>query len=102
MAGDAGQDQCFRAAITADEASLSPAALARSLQFQGQVRREHEPWPPAPAIWRRGPPREQGHVAAIATAVAGDQASALDLVHEHVAEFPRDAFVLSRTTASTA
>ncbi|MFN0147205.1 MAG: hypothetical protein ACKVT1_11900, partial [Dehalococcoidia bacterium] len=40
--------------------------------------------------------REQRHVAAIAAAIDGDGAGAVALIHEQMAEHPRDAFLLSQ------
>lgn len=99
LAAEAEAEACFRAAREEDPGfALAHIAEARLLQFRGRFAEAREAAEraqlAAPGVSRR----ERQHVACIATAVAGDPQGALARVREHLAEFPRDAFVLSQAT----
>lgn len=99
LSGNAGADELLAAAVAADEGfALAQAALARAEQFRGQVAPARTRAARARALAASLTARERGHVEAIAVAVEGNNARALELVREHVREFPRDAFVLSQAS----
>ena len=96
LSADIGAPEAFEAAVDADEGfALGYAGLARIRQLRG------EPAEAKDLIHRAGelanglPRRERQHVAAMASIINDDLDAALAGVREHIAEFPRDAFVLA-------
>ncbi len=99
LAGGAGAEEHLQAAVELDQGfALAHVALARTLQFRGDLAGAKAAVARAQQIAPSLTPREQGHVAVLATAIAGDPAGALSQVRTHIAAFPRDAFVLSQAT----
>jgi len=98
LSGNAESDACLEEAISLDEGfALAQIALARSEQFRGLIPQARERAARARALVGGVSARERGHVGAIATAIElGGGPEALAMVKEHVAAFPRDAFVLSQ------
>ncbi|MGD9933233.1 MAG: tetratricopeptide repeat protein [Dehalococcoidia bacterium] len=95
LAYNSGAEDALRDALKHDPAfALAHITLARQLQVTGNIpdaAREKEAAQAAvPAATRR----EQQHVAAISRAMDGDGPGATALVREHLAEFPRDAYLL--------
>jgi tetratricopeptide (TPR) repeat protein len=97
LAGNAPAETTFDAAIAADDGfALAYVGKARLAQFRGaaaeakaNIARAREL---APAATRR----EQQQIEAVGVAIDGNSARSLELVHEHLAEFPRDAYVASQ------
>jgi hypothetical protein len=97
LAGDAGIESALERAVAADEGfALAHIALARNLQFRGQVAEARASAARARELAGSATRRERQHVEAIATAIDGDPPKALDLIREHLSEFPRDAFALTQ------
>ena len=99
LSANAGAEAAFDRAIGADEGfALAHIGRARSLQLQGRGAEAREVSGRARALTAGSTARERGHVEALAIAVEGDAARALSAIGEHLAEFPRDAMVLSPAT----
>jgi tetratricopeptide (TPR) repeat protein len=99
LAAEAEAEACFREARLEDPGfALAHIAEARMLQFRARPAEAREAADRALQVVGGATRRERQHVEAIATAVAGDPRGALEKVRAHVAEFPRDAFVLSQAT----
>jgi hypothetical protein len=89
----------FEAALALDpEFALAEIGRARCLATYGLGAEARAAAARARALAARGNPREQGHVAALALAVEGRGAEALDAIKTHLREFPRDALVLQPAT----
>jgi hypothetical protein len=90
-----GADRCFQMAIDADpNFALAHIALARTQQLRLQPLEARATATRARALLRGVTARERGHVEAIARAIDGDTAGALEAVKTHCATFRRDALVL--------
>jgi hypothetical protein len=99
LSANAGAEASFDRAIAADPTlALAHAGRARSLQLQGRMGDAREVAGRARALVAGVTARERAHVEALAIAVEGDAPRALAAIREHVAEFPRDAMVLSPAT----
>lgn len=97
LAAQAGAEDHLRRAVEADEGfALGQIALARAEQFRGQIAGARARAARTRALAENTTPRERGHVAAVAAAIEGNPAAALDLTRAHLKDFPRDAFVLSQ------
>jgi tetratricopeptide (TPR) repeat protein len=95
QAANAGAAAALQEAIAADAGfALAYIALANALRFQGQLADAKQQAARARELVAGGTRREQQHVEALATAIAGEASRARTLVQEHLAEFPRDAMVL--------
>ena len=98
-----GADQFFASALEADpELSLAHVGRALLAAVQGDastaraaVARARETVPPAT-------PRERRHVEAVSAFIAGETARGLDLVDEHVKDFPRDAMLVNQASSAIA
>ncbi|WP_419930509.1 tetratricopeptide repeat protein [Candidatus Poriferisodalis sp.] len=96
LSAEAGVEECLSEAIAADpDFALPHAALARHHQLY--VRPAEARASAETAVWlsRGATPREQQHVEIVRLLVAGQARDALDLIRQHVAEYPRDAFALA-------
>ena len=97
LAAEAPAEARFREAREEDPGfALAHAGEARMLQFRGKGREAREAITRATAVASNASRREQSHVAMLATAIGGDSPAALAALHEHLAEWPRDAFLLSQ------
>jgi pentatricopeptide repeat protein len=91
--------ETLQRAVDADPGFALPyAALARQLQYQGQMKEARAALEQAKALSAGTSRREQGHIAAIASCMEQDGETALAFVKEHVAEYPTDAWVLYQAT----
>jgi tetratricopeptide (TPR) repeat protein len=91
-----GADAAFEDALAIDPGlALAAIGLARTHQIHGRIPEAKAAAARARALAGGLSRRERQHVEAIGTLLDGDAAGALAAVHEHVAEFPRDAIVLS-------
>ena len=96
LAADTGAPEAFEDAVEADEGfALGYAGLARIRQLRGQPAEAKELVRRAGELASGLPKRERQHVAAMSSIINDDLETALASVKEHVAEFPRDAFVLA-------
>jgi hypothetical protein len=95
IANGAFGDRYLRDAVDADEGfALAHVALARQLQFQGDMPGARAALERAKALTGGINRREQQHVATIAACMESGTEAALAMVREHVAEWPTDAWVL--------
>lgn len=96
LAAHDGAEECFARAVAADpDFALGHIGRARSLQLAG---RGADAWAAAALGQAREAAldrRERRHVEALSLAVAGQGARALEIIREHLAEFPRDAMALA-------
>lgn len=92
----AGADRAFEEALAADPGfALAAIGLARTHQLHGRIPEAQAAGARARALTGGLSRRERQHVAAIGTLLDGDPRGALAAVRAHVAEFPRDALVVS-------
>lgn len=90
-----GLDRKFAEAVAADEGfALAHAALAVVYQLRGNLTEAKACAARAQSLAEGVSRRERQHVAIIATIMAGEGARALELIREHLQEFPRDALLL--------
>ena len=95
LAFNDGAEALLEQAVTADEGfALARIALARQIQLLGKVKEANAHSERALADVAGATRRERQHVTAVATAISGDPFAAMGLMREHLAEFPRDAYVL--------
>jgi tetratricopeptide (TPR) repeat protein len=91
-----GADRAFEDALAADPGfALAAIGLARTHQVHGRIPEAQAAGARARTLAAGLSRRERQHVAAIGTLLDGDARGALAAVRAHVAEFPRDALVLS-------
>jgi tetratricopeptide (TPR) repeat protein len=96
LSANIGAEALLDAALASDpEFALAHIARARLLAVQARVAEAREAAAAARALRDRVTAREARHVETIALAIEGKGPQAMALVEEHVAEFPRDALVLS-------
>lgn len=99
LAGIAGADVSLGLATQADPGwSLPHIAQARALFLEGEVARAREAAGRARSLAEGGTAREQGHVHALALAIEGKPAQALETTLAHLRDHPRDAMVLAPAT----
>ncbi|MBA4181942.1 MAG: tetratricopeptide repeat protein 38 family protein [Anaerolinea sp.] len=97
LASDAPAEATFDLALEADAGfAMAHAAKARLAQFRGAFTEARSGIAKARELAARATHRERQHIEIIAAAVEGDPARSLELLHEHLRDFPRDAFVLSQ------
>lgn len=96
LTANAGAEECQRQAIALDPGfALAEIALARHLHLHARPTDARAAADRARALAASLTPRERGHVEAVALAVHGQGARALEAVRTHIAEYPRDALPLS-------
>jgi len=96
-----GADESFASATAADEGFALPHAGAALLAlFQGDGAAARSAIGRARELAAGATRRERQHVEALSALVAGETARGLDLVDEHVAEFPRDALLVNQASSS--
>lgn len=99
LTANVGAEEHLGRALAADpKFVLAQAALARALLLSAKVPLAREHAARARELARGATPREIGHVNALALAIDGNPAGALDATRTHLAEYPRDALVLSQAT----
>ena len=99
LSANAGADESFERALTLDSGlALAHIGHARSLQLQARMAEARAAAKRAQSLVAGLTPREQVHIAALGLAVDGDAARALPAIRAHLADFPRDAMVLSPAT----
>jgi tetratricopeptide (TPR) repeat protein len=96
-----GALEAFDQAIASDPGfALAHTAKAQTLLRAADVAAAQQSMATAKSLAANLPAREASHIAFFETYIAGHADAALDLLRRHLAEWPRDAFVLS-TTAFT-
>jgi len=97
----AGAEACFAAAVEADEGlALAHGGGALVAVVQGDAATARAAAETARRTVAGATRRERQHVEALYALVGGDTARGLDLVDEHVAEFPRDALLVNQTSSA--
>jgi tetratricopeptide (TPR) repeat protein len=98
-----GAEDCFAAALTADE-NLALAHVGRALlaAVQGDGATARAAAGRARETAAGATRRERQHAEAVNAFVAGETARGLALVDEHVAEFPRDAMLVNQASSAIA
>jgi len=99
LSANAGADLSFERAIALDPGlAVAHIGRARSLQLQARMPEARDAAKRARSLVNGLTRREQDHVEALGLAVDGDAARALPAIRAHLADFPRDAMVLSPAT----
>jgi tetratricopeptide (TPR) repeat protein len=97
----AGAEQCFAAALQADDAlAVAHAGAAILATVHGDAATARAAAGRARAAVTGATRRERQHVDALGTLIAGDTPRGLDLVEEHVKEFPRDALLVNQASSA--
>ncbi len=93
----AGAEDCFAAAVEADEGlAVAHAGSALVAVAQGDAPTARAAVGRARAAVAGATRRERQHVEALSALVGGETTRGLDLVDEHVREFPRDALLANQ------
>lgn len=96
LSANIGAEALLDAALTSDpEFALAHIARARLLQVQARTPEAREAAAAARALRGRVTAREARHIETVALAIDGAGPQAMALLEEHIAEYPRDALVLS-------
>ena len=96
LSANAGAEARLDRALAADpDFALAHIAKARLFQVQARIAEAKAEAAAARALADRVTPREARHIEAIALAIDGNGPGAMAMLEEHVAEYPRDALVLS-------
>ena len=96
LSANVAADAQLERAVAADpDFALAQIARARLLQLQARIPEARALAERAERLAKHSSARERRHIAAIACAIRGEAGTALSLVREHAAEFPRDALPLS-------
>jgi tetratricopeptide (TPR) repeat protein len=99
LAAEGPAEACFREARLEDPGfALAHIAEARLLQFRGLPAEARAAAERAHQVASGATTRERQHVDCLATAIAGDPRGALAKLRDHLADYPRDALVLSQAT----
>jgi len=97
----AGAEECFAAAVGADDGlALAHAGTAIFASVQGDARTARAAIARAGERTAGATRREQQHVTALAALVSGETERGLGLVEEHVREFPRDALLVNQASSA--
>ena len=103
LAYEPGAEDCFTAALAADEhLALAHVGLALLAAVQGDGATARAAAGRARETTAGATRREQQHAEAVHAFVAGETARGLALVDEHVAEFPRDAMLVNQASSAIA
>ncbi len=93
-----GAEELLQQALDADEGfALAHAALATMHMFRNRVPQAKASISRARELSRGATRREQGHVNAVEAFINGPGPRALDLIQEHVKDFPRDMLLIRIT-----
>ena len=93
----AGAEECFAAAVGADEGlAVAHAGTALVAVAQGDAATARAAVGRARATVAGATRRERQHVEALSALIGGETTRGLDLVAEHVKEFPRDALLVNQ------
>jgi hypothetical protein len=96
LSANTGAEALLDAALAADpEFALAHIARARLLQVQARLPEAKAAAAAARGLRERVSARERGHIDAIALAIDGAAAQAMARLEAHIAEYRRDALVLS-------
>lgn len=97
LSGEAGAEAAIEAALKEDGSfALAHVAAARQAQFLGDMAAAKAGKERAQVLAGGVTARERRHIAAMSAAIDGDGDGAVALIREQLAEYPRDAFLLSQ------
>ena len=97
----AGADECFAAAVQADDRlAVAHAGIALGAAVQGDATTARAAAGRARETVEGATRRERQHAEAVSALIAGETARGLALVEEHVAEFPRDALLVNQASSA--
>ncbi len=100
MAATPGMDTAFQKSVEADENfALGHISLARAKQLLGRGHEAKAPLARAKELAASASPREQSQIAIFEKILTGQGAAALDAIHVHMKEWPRDAMALAPATS---
>lgn len=95
LAADAGVEATLTNTINEDpQFALAHAALARYHQMRGRSKLARRAIVEAETLVANASTRERQHVAILQLLINGDMQGSLTLTHEHLRDYPRDAFAL--------
>jgi hypothetical protein len=96
LSANFGAEALLDAALASDpDFALAHIARARLLAVQARIAEAKEAAAAARALSDRVTAREARHIETVALAIDGKGKEAMAMLEEHIAEFPRDALVLS-------
>src|SRR5438477_3361552 len=96
-----GADDAFAAAVQADERlALAHAGIALVAVAHGDAATARAAVDKARQVVPGATRRERQHVEALGALIGGETARGLDLVNEHIAEFPRDAMLVNQASSA--
>jgi tetratricopeptide (TPR) repeat protein len=97
----AGAEECFAAAVQADERlAAAHAGIALVAVAQGDAATARAGAEKARRVVDGATRRERQHVEALSALIGGETARGLELVADHVAEFPRDALLVNQASSA--
>lgn len=100
MAATPGMDGFFQKAVEADDGfALGHIALARAKQLLGRGHEAKAPLARAHELAAGTNPREQSQIAIFEKILTGQAPAALEAIHEHMKQWPRDAMALAPATS---
>jgi tetratricopeptide (TPR) repeat protein len=96
-----GADECFAAAVAADDRfALAHADAALLPFFLGDTATARASIAKAREVMDGASRRERQHVEALSAIMSGEGARGLALIEEHVGEFPRDALLVNQASST--
>src|SRR5919197_547135 len=96
-----GADDAFAAAVNADERlAVAHAGIALVAVAHGDAATARAAVEKAVQVVPGATRRERQHVEALGVLISGETARGLDLVNEHLAEFPRDAMLVNQASSA--
>src|SRR5947207_8797919 len=96
-----GADDAFAAAVQADERlARAHAGIALVAVAHGDAATARAAVDKAGQVVPGATGRERQHVEALGALIGGETARGLDLVNEHIAEFPRDAMLVNQASSA--
>jgi tetratricopeptide (TPR) repeat protein len=100
MSATPGTDAHFQKAVEADEGfALGHISLARAKQLMGRGHEAKAPLARARELASRATPRERSQIAIFDKILTGQAPAALEAIHAHMEDWPRDAMALAPATS---
>src|SRR5580693_1885726 len=100
MSATPGMDDWFQKAAEADDGfALGHISLARSKQLLGRGHEAKAPLARARELAAGTTPREKSQIAIFEKILTGQADAALEAIHEHMKQWPRDAMALAPATS---
>ena len=100
MAANPDMDEAFETATKADDSfALAHMSLARAKQLLGRGHEAKAPLARAKELAATASPREQSQIAIFEKIFAGQAATAVEAISEHLKSWPRDAMAMAPATS---